>query len=166
MEEQNKPKVLVLGVGNILLKDEGVGVRCVEKLLAEYAFAPNVELMDGGTLGMALMDAIMGCDRLIVVDAVVNGGRPGEMYRLTGVEMGKSVAFKNSMHQTDLLETLATCKVLGTCPDTVVLGVEPKDFDPWGVELTPPVQARLEDLCQAVLREIDQAGGEFTPAAS
>lgn len=162
MSENEAQKILVLGVGNILLKDEGVGVRAVEKLQAEYAFSSNVELADGGTLGMALMDQIMQFDRLIVVDAVVNGGRPGEMYRLTGVEMGKSVTFKNSMHQTDLLETLATCKVLGTCPETVVIGMEPKDFDPWGTSLTPPVQARLEDLCQAVLREIQDAGGEFT----
>ena len=163
MNEQNSPKILVLGVGNILLKDEGVGVKTVEKLRAEYSFSANVELMDGGTLGMALMEPIMTFDRLIVVDAVVNGGEPGTLYRLTGVEMGKSVAFKNSMHQTDLLETLATCKLLGNCPETVVFGMEPKDFDPWGTELTPPCQARLEDLCQAVLQEVTDQGGEYRP---
>ena len=163
MNEQNSPKILVLGVGNILLKDEGVGVKTVEKLRAEYSFSANVELMDGGTLGMALMEPIMEFDRLIVVDAVVNGGEPGTLYHLTGVEMGKSVAFKNSMHQTDLLETLATCKLLGNCPETVVIGMEPKDFDPWGTELTPPCQARLEDLCRAVLREITDQGGEYRP---
>ena len=165
MDGQRKPRILVLGVGNILLKDEGVGVKTVEKLLGEYSFSPNVELMDGGTLGMVLMDPIMACERLIVVDAVVDGRAPGTLYRLTGVEMGKSVAFKNSMHQTDLLETLATCKLLGNCPETVVFGMEPKDFDPWGTELTPPCQARLEDLCQAVLREITDQGGEYRPVA-
>ncbi len=165
MNEQNSPKILVLGVGNILLKDEGVGVKTVEKLRAEYSFSANVELMDGGTLGMVLMEPIMEFDRLIVVDAVVNGGEPGTLYRLAGVEMGKSVAFKNSMHQTDLLETLATCKVLGNCPEAVVIGMEPKEFDPWGTELTPPCQARLEDLCRAVLREITDQGGEYLPVA-
>lgn len=160
MQHEN-PQILVLGVGNILLKDEGLGVRVVEKIRAGYAFSTNVELMDGGTLGMALMDSIMGCHRLIVVDAVVNGGRPGDIYRLTGLEMGKSVAFKNSMHQSDLLETLAACKALGSCPETVVLGMEPRDFDPWGLDLTPPVQARLEDLCRAVLAEIKSCGGSF-----
>ncbi|TVQ98585.1 MAG: HyaD/HybD family hydrogenase maturation endopeptidase [Desulfovibrionales bacterium] len=165
MNENNKPQILVLGVGNILLKDEGVGVKAVEKLRAEYAFSPNVELMDGGTLGMALMDPIMEFDRLIVVDAVVNGGEPGTLYRLVGVEMGKSVAFKNSMHQTDLLETLATCKVLGNCPETVVIGMEPKEFDPWGTELTPPCQARLDELCRFVLQEVSEQGGEYHPAS-
>lgn len=163
MHEQNQPKILVLGVGNILLKDEGVGVRAIEKLLAEYAFSPNVELMDGGTLGSYLMHAIMNSDRLIVVDAVVNGGRPGDMYRLSGVEMSKSVAFKSSMHQNDLVETLAACKVAGGCPEAVVIGMEPKEFDPWGIELTPPVQARLEDFCRAVLDEIAASGGSFEP---
>lgn len=163
MHEQNQPRVLVLGVGNILLKDEGVGVRTIEKLQAEYTFSPNVELMDGGTLGSYLMNAIMNCDRLVVVDAVVNGGQPGDMYRLGGVEMSKSVAFKSSMHQNDLLETLTACKVAGGCPETVVIGMEPKEFDPWGIELTPPIQARLEDFCQAVLKEITVSGGSFEP---
>lgn len=155
----------MLGVGNILLKDEGVGVRTIEKLQAEYSFSPNVECMDGGTRGIYLMDAIMNCDRLIVVDAVLNGGKPGDMYLLTGLDMGKSIAFKNSMHQTDLIETLATCEVVGNCPQTVVIGVEPEDFTPWGLELTPAVQARLEDLCQAVLKEIQAGGGEYEPIA-
>jgi len=161
--EDTNPRILVMGVGNILLKDEGLGVRAIEALQSEYDFSANVELMDGGTLGIYLMEAIMACDRLIVVDAVLNNGRPGDMYRLTGVEMGKSVAFKSSMHQTDLLETLATCEVAGSCPEAVVIGMEPKDYDPWGTELTPPIQARLKDLCRAVRKEITDSGGSFQP---
>ena len=75
-------QVLVLGVGNILFSDEAIGVRTVEHLQQCASLPGNVELMDGGTLGIRLMDAIMGCDLLIVVDAVLGGGEPGTLYRL------------------------------------------------------------------------------------
>ena len=74
-------QVLVLGVGNILFSDEAIGVRTVEHLQQCASLPGNVELMDGGTLGIRLMDAIMGCDLLIVVDAVLGGGEPGTLYR-------------------------------------------------------------------------------------
>src|SRR5512143_3162034 len=93
-------RILVLGVGNILLKDEGVGVRVIEQLQAEYLFSPNVRLMDGGTLGIRLLDDITGADHLIVVDAVRNDQPPGTLYRLPAEELTRCVSFKNSLHQT------------------------------------------------------------------
>ncbi len=155
-------RILVLGVGNILLRDEGVGVRVVERLQTDYSFSPNVSLLDGGTLGIKLMEAISSSDVLIVVDAVLNGQPPGTFYRLTGEEVRKSVAFKYSLHQTDLLETLACCELVGNRPETVVLGIEPEDYSPWSDELTPTVKNRVPELVQAVLEEISRAGGHFT----
>ena len=158
-------RILVLGVGNILLRDEGVGVRVVERLQADYSFSPNVSLLDGGTLGIKLMEAISSSDVLIVVDAVLNGQPPGTFYRLTGEEVRKSVAFKYSLHQTDLLETLACCELVGNRPETVVLGIEPEDYSPWSDELTPTVKNRVPELAQVVLEEIRRAGGHFKPGA-
>jgi hydrogenase maturation protease len=159
----SEKRILVLGVGNILLRDEGVGVRVVERLQAAYSFSPNVTLMDGGTLGIKLMEAISSSEFLIVVDAVLNGQPPGTFYRLTGEEVRKSVAFKYSLHQTDLLETLACCELVGNRPETVVLGIEPEDFSPWSDELTPTIQGRVAELSERVLLEIDQAGGNYRP---
>jgi hydrogenase maturation protease len=157
----SEKKILVLGVGNILLRDEGVGVRVVERLQAGYSFSPNVSLLDGGTLGIKLMDAISSSEVLIVVDAVLNGQSPGTFYRLTGEEVRKSVAFKYSLHQTDLLETLACCELVGNRPETVVLGIEPEDYSPWSDELTTTIQGRVSEMSEGVLREINKAGGNF-----
>jgi hydrogenase maturation protease len=154
--------ILVLGVGNILLKDEGVGVRLIEHLQAEYAFSPNVRLMDGGTLGIRLLDDITAADHLIVVDAVRNDQPPGTLYRLPAEELKRCVSFKNSLHQTGLLETLAYAEMLGQRPTTVVVGIEPADISPWGTELTPSIRKRLDDLAEKVLEEIQRAGGEAT----
>ena len=154
--------ILVLGVGNILLKDEGVGVRVIEQLQAEYSFSPNVRLMDGGTLGIRLLDDITGADHLIVVDAVRNDQPPGTLYRLLAEDLTRCVSFKNSLHQTGLLETLAYAEMLEQRPTTVVLGIEPEDISPWGTQLTATVRKHMAALVSNVLMEIQQAGGIAT----
>ena len=164
---QNKPEgILVLGVGNILYMDEGSGVRLVEKLQNEYEFSDNVTLMDGGTLGTRLMDYIMQCAMLIVVDAVLGGDEPGSIYRLTGEDLRKSLAFKNSMHQTDLVDTLIFCEIAGHKPEAIVVGIEPFDYESMSVELSDTIQARLPKLEEVVLQEIEKAGGSYTPKNS
>jgi hydrogenase maturation protease len=156
-------RILVLGVGNLLLRDEGIGIRVIEKLQSEYTFSPNVELMDGGTLGLRLLDPISQADHVIVVDAVQNGRSPGTLYRLPADELQKKVTFKNSLHQLDLLETLAYAEMMGNRPGGVIVGVEPEDISPWGLELTPVVAARLQEMCERVLEEIAAAGGRYFP---
>lgn len=160
-----RKRVLVLGVGNVLLRDEGIGVRVVERLRSEYDFSENVELLDGGTLGLRLLDPIANADCLIVVDAVQNGRPPGTLYRMNASDLGKRVTFKNSLHQLDLLETLAYAEVLGNRPDAVLVGVEPADISPWGIELTEEIAACLPELCSRVLREIESAGGSYEKRA-
>lgn len=155
-------KILVLGVGNILLRDEAIGVRVVEKLQETYSFSPNVELMDGGTLGLSLLDPIYQSDTVIVVDAVQNGEAPGTLYRLPAEELNKRLKFKNSLHQLDLVETLVYIEMMGRRPEAVVIGIEPADISPWGTEMTETVQSRLPEMCSRVLTEIEAAGGSYT----
>ena len=163
---QQCKKILVLGVGNILLRDEGIGVKIVQKLQTEYSFSPNVEFMDGGTLGLRLLDPIAQADHVIVVDAVQNGQAPGTLYQLPAEELEKRVTFKNSLHQLDLVETLAYAEVLGHRPSAIIIGIEPADISPWGTELTQVVENRLDELCSMVLSEIERAGGSCSPCKS
>jgi hydrogenase maturation protease len=156
-------RILVLGVGNILYTDEGVGVRCVEKLEREYRYSENVTLLDGGTLGMRLMDALLNCDMAIVLDAVLGEHEPGTLYRCTGDDLRKSLAFKDSMHQSDLVDTLIYCGLIGNKPDCVVLGIEPKDYQTMCTDISPELASRLEEMCAFALKEIESAGGSYTP---
>jgi hydrogenase maturation protease len=163
---QQSRKILVLGVGNILLRDEGIGVKVVQKLQTDFNFSLNVELMDGGTLGLRLLDPIAQADHVIVVDAVQNGQEAGTLYQLPAEELEKRVTFKNSLHQLDLVETLAYAEVLGHRPSAIIIGIEPADISPWGTELTPVVENRFDELCSMVLSEIERAGGSFSPCDS
>lgn len=158
-------KFLLLGVGNILYTDEGVGVRAVERLLETYDFPDNVTLMDGGNLGMRLMEPLMASDYCIVLDAVLGGDAPGTIYRLTGEDLRKSLAFKDSMHQSDLVDTLIYCELIGKRPETVVIGMEPFDYQTLGIELSTTVAERLPAMLDIALKELRDAGGSATPKA-
>jgi len=157
----SEKRILVLGVGNILFTDEGIGVRAVEEMERAYDFSGNVTLMDGGTLGTRLMDPIMNCDLLIVIDAVLGDGEPGSIYRLTGEDLRKSLAFRDSMHQTDLVDTLIMCEIVGHRPEAVIIGMEPQDFHTMALELSPVAKGRQEALIGFALEEVKKAGGAF-----
>ncbi|MDR3640587.1 MAG: HyaD/HybD family hydrogenase maturation endopeptidase [Humidesulfovibrio sp.] len=161
----SQKRILVLGVGNILFTDEGIGVRAVEEIERLYDVSDNVTLMDGGTLGTRLMDPILNCDLLIVIDAVLGDGEPGSIYRLTGEDLRKSLAFKDSMHQTDLVDTLIMCDIVGNRPEAVIVGMEPFDYNTMAVELSPVAKNRQEALMGFVLEEISKAGGLYTQKA-
>ncbi len=162
MTESDK-RILVLGVGNILFTDEGIGVRCVEELQNRFTCSDNVTLMDGGTLGSKLMGPIMESDYLIVIDAVLCDDAPGSIYRLMGNDLRKSLAFRNSMHQTDLVDTLGMCELVGNRPEAVVLGMEPFDYQSMALELSPTAQKSMPAMIEAVRAEIAAAGGTCTP---
>ena len=153
------PAITVLGIGNILLTDEGFGVRVVEKLYHDYEFPDNVSLVDGGVLGINLLGVIAEAKHLIVVDAVKNKQPPGTLYRLEKDELPERILLKNSLHQTDFLETLTLCQAIDKVPETtVVLGVEPEDILTHSVDMTPTVAARVDEMMDLVLRELNQLG--------
>ena len=156
-----REQITVLGVGNILFADEGIGVRVVEALDTGYTFAENVKLVDGGVLGMGLLAVISDADHLIVVDAVKNGGKPGSLYRLEGEDIPKRILGKNSLHQVDLLETLTLCQVFEKVPETIILGVEPEDIETLAIELTDTVKEKLTPLSNMVLKELERLGAGY-----
>jgi len=149
-------QILVLGVGNILLSDEGFGVCVINRLTERYEFPENVCLMDGGVLGLNLLGPISDADHLIVIDAIKNRHPAGTMYRIDGKDLPQRIRSKNSMHQIDLLEALTLCEALGDVPDTVLLGVEPRDMESTSIHLTPEIQERVDPMVDRVLEELDR----------
>ncbi len=151
-------KILVLGVGNILLRDEGVGVRIVESLLRRYDIPDGVEVLDGGTAGMDLLYAISGHERLIVCDAVQADAPPGSVIRISGEDVPVFFQTKLSPHQVGLCDVLATLRLQDEHPATVVIvGVVPEDID-LGIELSETVAAAAEDALAMVVDELAHAG--------
>ena len=153
--------VMILGIGCILYSDEGFGVRVVEKLQQLYEFPDNVLVVDGGVLGINLLGVISKPAHLIVVDAIRNNGKPGDLYRLQGDAIPERIRAKNSLHQVDFLEALTLCQALDRVPETVILGVEPADIETQSLELTPATRSRIDAVIEMVLDELKRFGGSF-----
>ncbi|WP_165066699.1 HyaD/HybD family hydrogenase maturation endopeptidase [Desulfovibrio sp. ZJ200] len=161
----NHEKVLILGVGNILLTDEGFGVRAVEYLEEHFTWPAQVRLMDGGTQGLMLMPEILDCGLLVVLDVVLGPERPGTVYLLEGEDLRKSLSFRDSMHQTDLLDTLITCELAGHRPKALVIGMQPFEYHTMQVGLSPEAQALLPQFCRKAVEELARRGIAAQPKA-
>lgn len=147
------PHTLILGVGNLLMSDDGVGVHAVQRL-AGRPLPPGVEAVDGGTCGLELLQYFEGVERLIVLDAADLGRPPGEIVRLEGEEVPAFLALKVSPHEINLPELLFSARLSGVYPRrVVVLGVQPASIAT-GVELSPPVAAQVAALVEKVMEEI------------
>ena len=151
-------RVTVLGVGNILLSDEGFGVKVVLNMMKNYQFPENVRLVDGNVLGLNLLGTITETDYLIVVDAIKNGGNPGTIYRINAEEIPNRIRAKNSLHQVDFLETLTLCQALDNVPETVIFGVEPADIETVQDKLSPEIKGKINPVIELVLAELSTIG--------
>jgi hydrogenase maturation protease len=158
-------RVVILGIGNLLLSDESVGVRALEALRDGYDVPPEVTLIDGGTSGMELLEDLEDVDLLIVLDAVFAKRAPGSFIRLSGDEVPVFFRRMLSPHQVGLSEVLASLDLLGRAPrEVVVLGVQPLTFAT-GMDLSAPVAARLPELVEAAVRELEAHGIRLEPRA-
>lgn len=155
-------ETLVLGLGNILLGDEGVGVRVIERLLEQVEFPEEVQVLDGGTLGLDLLPYLEGAARLLVVDAAQARKPAGTLVRLTGREIPIFLdASKVSPHQEGLQDLLAVAALKGYLPEEVVfLGVQVGSLGV-SLELSPAVAAQVNLMVERVLEELARWGIEF-----
>jgi hydrogenase maturation protease len=155
-------KTLVLGLGNILLGDEGVGVRVVERLDALYRFPEGTQVMDGGTLALDLLPYVEDTDRLVVIDAVDMGAEPGSVVRIVDEQVPSFLSIKVSPHQMGLADILSATRLRDLYPEELVLwGVQPGAIEAT-LELSPPVIAQMETLVEGVLADLSRWGVEPT----
>ncbi len=151
-------RAVVLGVGNILLSDEGIGVHAVNALAAHYEIPREVEVVDGGTSAMDCLDQIAECDLLLIADCVRSGREPGSLVRLGDGELQAFFRTRISPHQVGLSDVLATLLLHDLSPaQTVLIGAEPKSFA-LGMEPTLELAAILPAMVEALAAELCAAG--------
>lgn len=144
-------KIAILGLGNLLLTDEGAGVHAIRAL--RHANLPgNVALVDVGTAVLDAIPALERADQVIAIDAVCGGKPPGTIYRLLLDELSPNPVI-GSMHGFDLLRVLALCE-RDDLPEIVVIGIEPQCFE-WSMELSPTVAAAMPNVIDAVQKELE-----------
>ena len=146
--------VTILGVGNVILRDEGFGVRVAEYLDAHYAFPENVQIVDGGTLGIELTQYVTGTNKLLVIDSINGGAEPGTLFRFHNDDVMDHFQEKISAHEVGIQDVLALLTVTGhKIPDVVVIGAQPYDLEA-GVELSPGLQKLMPQVVEQALKEL------------
>jgi hydrogenase maturation protease len=154
---------LVLGIGNLLLGDDGLGSLFAAAFARHYHVGTDLDVLDGGTVGLDLLDTVANRGLLLVVDAAHAGGRPGDVVHLEGPNVPHAFKHKLSTHEIMLDELLAVATLLDRSPKTVVLcGIEPAALDPH-VGLSAPVATALPELEALVLRELARFGYPCRP---
>jgi len=156
---EDKKKILILGIGNLLFKDEGVGIHVVEKLKT-MNLPSDVEVLDGGILATSFMYIIEKRKKVIVIDAMQAGGSPGTVYRLTEKDfLEKRKGHSRTTQETEFEDALLTTHLLKTNPDEIVfIGVEPDDMGEKALKLemklSPVLEQKLPEIIEMVIKEI------------
>jgi hydrogenase maturation protease len=158
-------RMVVLGLGNMLMADDGLGLAALAHLQDEWFVPPQVELVDGGTWGMNLLPIIESTDRLLILDAIDAGEPPGSIVELRDAAVPRMLSTKLSPHQIDLREVLALAGLRGTLPgELVALGIQPARIE-MSTELSPIVQSGMGELVEAAARTLSAWGVFCFPMA-
>lgn len=148
----------MLGVGNLLVSDEGIGVRVVERIAAQYNLPEEVMLLDGGTLGLDLLYYIEGVENLLIIDAVETGHEPGFVVLLEDEQVPAFMSLKMSPHQVGIPDMLFAAKLKGIAPPRLVLlGIQPERLE-IGLELSPVLEAKVPMIVDEILKRLKNWG--------
>jgi hydrogenase maturation protease len=155
----DRAPLLVVGIGNAIQMDDGVGIH-VLRALEGRELPPGVELLDGGTMGIELLPWLEGREKVIFIDAVDAGEKPGTMFRFAPDAVGYDMIPKASVHEIGLVDAMQMAALTGRAPgETVIFGVQPGRID-WGEELTDELAAVIERMAALVMNEIHESVAE------
>jgi len=155
-KDQGKGKIIVCGIGNTLLQDEGVGVHVVREL-KKFPLPPSVELIEGGTMLLDFLFQLQEARQVILIDAVKADGLPGSIYLVDGKELLHGQAdHPLSLHQVGVVQVLQILALEKNPPPCLIIGIEPASLE-WGMELSEIVREKMPEILQVVQDQIRKA---------
>ena len=161
MTEVTPFRIGVLALGNLMRTDDAVGMLTLRRLAEGGRLPPDVQVIEGGTLGLDLLDKVYGISHLLALDAVDIGAAPGTLVRFAGQEL-PDLPVSKSVHLLGFSDLLNVLRLMGAAPkEIVLLGVQPESTD-WGTALTPRVDAAQNDLVEAAMKELAQWAENFS----
>ncbi|WP_456451852.1 HyaD/HybD family hydrogenase maturation endopeptidase [Hydrogenimonas sp.] len=157
------PSTVVIGIGNILFKDEGIGVYAAKYLEENYRFSPAVDIIDGGTLGFKLMTYYQSYEKVVILDTVSIDDAPGSVYNLPAPELLGLGTYRNTAHEVEVVEMLEICSMLDNIAEVNVIGMVPEDIETVDISLTEAAKRAVPAMVAETVRELERAGIEATP---
>jgi len=163
---QDSIDVTILGIGNLLMGDEGVGIHALNKLQESYTFSPDINFVDGGTIGIDLIPYFEECKKMIIIDAVDFQEEPGYVGVLQNEEIKYRFNTKLSLHHAGLSDVLSIIELQEIeAPDMVLIGVQPEKVE-MGIELTETISNKMESVIQIILNKLEEWRIKSKPVSS
>jgi hydrogenase maturation protease len=162
----NLKKIAVVGVGNVLFTDEGIGVYAAKYLEENYTFSDNVDIIDGGVLGFRLMPFFQDYDYVLLLDTVSIEDEAGSIYKLPKEAMLGLGSYRKTAHEVEIVEMLEICTFLDKCAEVTVVGIIPLDIETVECNLTPSILNNYNAYIKTILDELTLIGASFSKQES
>ncbi|PSM51401.1 [Ni-Fe] hydrogenase maturation protease [Campylobacter blaseri] len=163
-------KILVLGIGNVMFSDEGIGVhitKMIEKNYTFYSKKHTIDFVDGGTLANILIPTIVEYDNVLIIDCIdADDGKIGDVYFFDYNDMPKMINWSGSAHEVEMLQTLQMMEILGDRPETKILGVVPKRIEPLSFDLSEEIQKAVPLMEKTIINHLKQFEFEIKKIAN
>lgn len=156
-------KIVVVGIGNILFKDEGVGVYAGRFLEENYTFEPAIDIIDGGTLGFKLMTYYQTYDKVLIIDTISIDDAPGSVFNVPAQELMDLGTYRNTAHEVEVVEMLEICSLLDEIAEVNVIGIIPEDIESVEIGMSGSMHKHFPTLIKAAVLELERAGVTVTP---
>ena len=156
-------KIAIVGAGNVMFKDEGIGVFAAKFLEENFIFSKNVTIVDGGVLGFKLMVYYQEYERVIILDTItMHNDKPGSIYNLPATKLLGLGSYKQTAHEVEIVEMLEICSLLDNFADTSIVGIVPQDIQSVETNLSDILKKQFDNFIKVALQELDKMGEEYS----
>jgi hydrogenase maturation protease len=154
---------VVIGIGNILFRDEGIGIYASKYLEHNYSYSDELTVIDGGTLGFKLMTYYQSYDKVIILDTVSIKDSAGSIYNLPSQELLDLGTYRQTAHEVEVVEMLEICSMLESMAEVKIMGIVPKDIESVLIDLTDEMKSAFDSFIDAIIKELESTGLKMTP---
>lgn len=149
-------KSIVIGIGNILFNDDGIGIIAIEYLKKNFEFTPELELLDGGTLGFNLAQYFLEYDNVLIIDTISANDKAGEIYKIPSSELLGGSSYKNTAHEVEVIQMLEACELYDKKAEVTILGIVPEDIISVKIGLSEVLENKFDILIKSIIKEIEK----------
>lgn len=149
-------KSIVIGIGNLLFCDDGIGIIAIEYLKKNFEFNPELELLDGGTLGFNLAEYFLDYDNVLIIDTISANDKAGEIYKIPSAELLGGSSYKNTAHEVEVIQMLEACELYDKKAEVTILGIVPQDITSVQIGLSDVLENKFDILIQSIIKEIEK----------
>ncbi|MCW8894333.1 MAG: HyaD/HybD family hydrogenase maturation endopeptidase [Sulfurimonas sp.] len=159
-------KNIVIGVGNLLLSDDGIGVISTSYLRKNFAFEPELELLDGGTLGFNLIEYFLNYDNVFIIDTISIDDEAGSLYKIPSQELLGGTKYKNTAHEVEVVQMLEACELYDKKANITIFGIVPKDINSMKIGLSKSLIENFDMLIETIIKNIQELNIKVTKKAN